>query len=224
MKVLILPGMTSPYSQNAKHRTAYGWLLSKLKTHFTDVSMHTYPGQVDLNGEINGDLQVETSVQSAEIAVSRLDQPVHLVCCSYGTTVGAVLTVNQPDLIKSAFFWGALPFWSAWEEVMLAKGRKTYGDAIETRGVRVTTRAFDGIIPFESCIQRIRGIPCCIAYGGNDQFMDSRSMDYYAALTNNQHNVGFKNVPDCEHTVEPTQKGAAAFLNSIIEFVERMPA
>jgi pimeloyl-ACP methyl ester carboxylesterase len=222
MKVMILPGMTSPYSQNAKHRSAYGWLLSELKTRLGDVTLHTYPGQVDVNGIIQDDLRSETSLKSAMTAISKSDELVHLVCCSYGTTVGAALAVNKPELIKSAFFWGALPFWTAWEEVVLANGQKTYGDAVETRGVKVTTGVFDGMVPFESCVQRIPKIPCRIAVGSKDEFIDTRSLDYYSALTRNQVNVKCVVIADCAHTVEPTQKGAADYLGSIVSFIERV--
>jgi hypothetical protein len=220
MRILILPGGTSPFGQNKKHCDFYHDISIFLKQSQpeADVSVMSFPGQKSAEGFREGELRFNSSVQALRKAVNQSDdKDTRLVCCCWGCQIGAAVCSTGAMPISKALFWAPLPFWKLYEVCVLKDD--LWAGKEELKGVKVTKEVLDDITPFEISIQRINGTRCCVAAGTQDEYVAPEVLPYFRSLVSKNQNYEFRVVEDCPHIVLKTDAAWRSFKSQVLQWI-----
>lgn len=220
MKVLILPGGTSPYGKSKKHCDSYTDILRAIRSvnAQAEVSVVTYPGQRNVEGIQIGELTYLSSLQAVQKEVAKgQGKDIRLVCVCWGCQIGAAICALGDKTVKKTLFWAPVPFWKLYETCVLSD--KLWAGQEEVRGVKVTPRTMDGITPFEFSLQKITDTSCCVAAGTYDEYVTSSALCYFESLIPQKDNFRFHNITGCSHMVNKTDPGWVTFESLILRWL-----
>ena len=223
MKVVILPGGTSPYSNSKKHVQSYQDICGAVRRlePSAEVLLFTYPGQRNSSGFREGELTFQSSYAAlmGELESSE-SSDVRLLCFCWGCQIGAAACA-QLTFVRKALFWAPLPLWMLQETCVLTddlwRGKE------DQRGVKVTPAILERIRPFEMSIQRIKNTRCCLAAGDQDEYVNQGTSDYFSSLSKD----GFRQplrIPGCGHTVNRADPGWVTFEKEALSWALAPPS
>jgi len=214
MKVLMLPGATSPYSNDIRHVSFYKDCIEALKE--TCVNIVTYAGQIGKKGTREGELLFENSLREASTYFEQADsEDIRLLCFCYGCLVGAQLVPRYAHLIRRAVFWAPLAFSALWEHSVLSSA--LWNNQEEYKGVKVAPRISKRLIPFGISIRKL-GENCLVSMGENDKYMVPETIEYYRSLAHPARPC-FKLLPGLSHTITASDKGWELFVSEVLAWL-----
>jgi hypothetical protein len=217
MRVLVLPGGTSPYS-GEKYRTSYEDIVRALALAAPGarVELVLYPGQVDERGAGLGELTIGRAAERVlEVLHGGGADDVRVLGVCFGSIVGANVLLRAGVSLSRACFYGPLPYWK-FASAEFLEG-PTWTDA--SRGVIATGTIVRGGAPFEEAISSPPAVPLKVAVGSKDRIVAPATLDYYRALAPRRASVAFALIPGAPHIVSAASRGWDAFSRECLDWV-----
>lgn len=217
MRILVLPGGSSPYSRD-RYRRSYSDIITGLKqaSPNAEVEMLLYPGQSDDKGFGIGELTLGQATERVlEILRSGDQEDVRMFCVCFGSIVGVNVLHKAYSAIVRACFYGPLPYWKLSSREFLDE--PTWIDS--SRGVIATYNIIEGGTSFEDFISHEKDIPIRIAIGSKDDVVIPSTIEYYRSLSGHNKHTEYVIIPDAPHTVSEATGGWNEFLDQCLHWV-----
>lgn len=176
MKLLIIPGLSSPYCE--KQKRVYFPLLEEAKKRLPEIEtkLVLLPGQNDERGIAEGEFLIPDACERIR-SVLDSGESYYLLARSSGCTVVAELLATWKDApVKKVVFWGPPPFWLYHD--MFASGEGPFFDKARETGVRITKKILVNCTPWESNIAKFSQ-RLLLATGEEDNFCPPSYIDYF---------------------------------------------
>ncbi|MDZ4786491.1 MAG: hypothetical protein SGJ02_10485 [bacterium] len=205
--IIFVPGLTSPFHES--HKSAYESLIKESEQRGYLSKMVCLPGQINEQGDIQGILSPESSIEALTKILVELEQTqekYRLVGFSSGCAV-VISTIYKLQVLtglEAVVLWGTVPFWHVWRVFVLGKDRDGLGKG--TNIIQPEEKFFNQLEPLEFLLPLI-DYPTTIALGKDDPYISVSYIDYLKSITseNNKKNFIFKIIEGCKHTVKPSE-------------------
>lgn len=217
MRVLVLPGGSSPYSSN-KYRRSYTGIAEALSSSRpgVDVDLVLYPGQVDEHGDGFGDLTIGSAADHVlEVIGDVGTADTRMLCICFGAVVGANVLRRAPGAASKVCFYGPLPYWKLAATDYLSDPSWTDG----ARGVRATAAITSGGSPIEDLVGLALAPHVKIAIGLADAVVLPETLDYFKSLVGHRAAREYARVLGAPHTVSEVDDGWPEFVSQCIDWV-----
>lgn len=234
--LLVLPGLTSPYS--ARYRASYAELRRLAGERGVDLRILHYPGQPGPKGQsIDGEFTPDGAVQATLAALKELnagDQPFSTLGISFGCNAAMqALRVASTAGIRfehwqRALLWGPIPHWRHWRvshrerDPMLGEGTRF---AMDGRTYAAQAEALEDLVPNSPS----PGPRVDVAVGSLDRAVTEYFLRDLEALCRGATSSGqpllnaqrrddhqFHLLPGVGHNPKPEEPGWGAFVDLVL--------
>jgi len=211
--LLIFPGLSS--SQNDSHRKSYDVLKESAGKRGWQVKILTYPGQEGYSGRMTAGLDlnsVTVALRSTIASLLKSQSSVRLIGLSFGCSAVLKLCIDTGLWNwDKVVLWGPTPAFNYWNAFGKGRGKEQLG-----RGTNISEKHFENAEPFEYLLMQAEQ-SCDVAVGGIDKYVETSYLSYVEELLRRPPSKTcthrYHPVPDCSHTVLPTDPGFEKFMD-----------
>ena len=197
MKLLIIPGLSSPYCE--QQQRVYFPLLTEAKKRLPEIEtkLVLLPGQNDERGIAEGEFFIPDACERIRSVLDSGENYCLLARSSGCTVVAELLATWKEAPVNKVVFWGPPPFWLYHD--MFASGEGPFYEKARKTGVQITKMILTNCTPWESNITKFSQ-RLLLATGAKDIFCPPAYIDYIvktqaARIPSIEH----AEVQDCPH-------------------------